>query len=301
MARTMTAVGARTMFVTLSQNFSDWAPAASSHRADLTAEERADYESRVAAGDRLRRSLLPARAGGAGASHASAEQPTCEPALDAWRAALAIDDGVADLHWRIAGCERSLGRLDEARASYRRASDLDSVPHGAPTRWNTLLDEVARETGSLLVDAEAALEAESGDRLVGDDLFTDMMHPNLRAHQRIARAVAEGLRVAGVPRPASEWREDAYADVDPEAVLAEQPHLRVQEHLVRAAACLLAWREECADGEAAAALALDPEQSSAKKIRDGIARRRMRREREARAAAARSPAAFPAPSASAAP
>jgi lysophospholipase L1-like esterase len=284
MARTMAGVGARTMFVTLSQNFSDWAPAASSHRADLTAEERAAYESHVAEGDRL-----------------SAEQASCEPALDPWREALAIDDGVADLHWRIAGCERALGRLDDARASYRRASDLDGVPHGAPTRWNALLAEVARETGSLFVDAAAALEAESGSRLVGDDLFTDMMHPNLRAHQRIARTVAEGLRDAGMPRPAAEWRQGAYVEVDPEAVLAAQPHLRIQEHLVRAGACLLAWREECADREAVAALALDPEQPSAKKIRDGIARRRARRERGARAASAIGPGSPPAPNASAAP
>lgn len=284
MARTMTSAGARTMFVSLSQNFSDWAPAASSHRADLSADERAEYDRRVAEGD-LR----------------SASEPTCAGALDDWRAALALDDGVADLHFRIAGCERSLGRLEEARASYRRASDLDTVPHGAPTRWNALLADVARESDSLFVDADAVLEEESGDRLVGDDLFTDMMHPNLRAHQRIARAIADGLRNAGLPRPAAEWRADAYTDVAPESVLAAQPQLRIQEHLVRAGACLLAWRDDCADREATAALALDPEQPSAKKIRDGLARRRARREREARAAANASPSSAPAPDPSATP
>jgi lysophospholipase L1-like esterase len=265
MAETMRGVGARTVFVTLSQNFSDWAPASSSHRADLGVEERAAYDRAVAAGDALAR-----------------DASGCGAALAAWERALAIDDTVADLHWRKAGCERALGRLDEARESYRRASDLDRVPHGAPTRFNEVLREVARSTDSLLVDAYAALAEESGAGLVGDDLFTDMMHPNLRAHQRIARALAEALRAADLPRPAAEWKAGAYEDPDPASVLASAPRLRVQEHLVRSGACLLAWREECADREAAAALAIDLQEPTARKIRDGLARRRLREQREGR-------------------
>jgi hypothetical protein len=46
---------------------------------------------------------------------------------------------------------------------------------------------------------------------------------------------------------------------------------------------LLARREECADREADAALALDPEEGTALRIRDGLARRRAKRAREAAA------------------
>jgi lysophospholipase L1-like esterase len=257
MARIMKDAGARTVFVTLSQNFSDWPPAASSHRAGLGAAELAAYDREVAAGDALARD-------GAG----------CTAALDAWDRARAIDDKVADLHWRKAGCERTLGRLAEARESYRRASDLDLVPHGASTRLNEIVREVARETDSLLVDADRVLERESGPRLVGDDLFTDMMHPNLRGHQLISAAVAESLREAGIPRPADEWQVGAYVDPDPEAFLASRPELRIRERLVRAGACLLSQQFECAEREARATLALDPTNGAAQSIAEAAAQRR---------------------------
>ena len=116
--------------------------------------------------------------------------------------------------YRVASCERRLGRFNEAYAHFRRASDLDRVPHGAPTSFNDDVRIVAQEEGALFVDVEKLLERESAYGLVGDDLFVDFCHPNLRAHQRIAQELVQQLQVAGVPVPAERWTPGRYVDPD---------------------------------------------------------------------------------------
>ena len=226
MARAARRAGARVLFVTLSQNFADWAPGASAHRPGLTAADEERWGALVREG------------------RARAERGDCAGALAVWRRALEIDDRHAGLHFEVGRCHRARGERDPARRHFRFASDLDLVPHGAPTWFNDVLRAVAREQDLLFVDAAAALEDESDDGLVGDDLFVEFAHPNVRAHQRIAAEVAAALRRAGVPAPQA-WRDAPYADPPPESLYAADPGLRVREHEAIQFACALARRPDC--------------------------------------------------------
>lgn len=251
MIAAMDAVGARTMLVTLSQNFADWPPAASSHRADLTAGEKAAFEEALRAG------------------RARATDGDCRGALGEYARARAIDDGHALLLFEIATCERALGELDAARRDYRLASDADRVPHGAPTSFNDVLREIARERGALLVEVDRVLEARSPGGIVGDDFFADFCHPNLAANAAIAEAIAVVLRDAGIPKPATQWAAP-HSEPDVAALYAADPALRTQEHLVRAAACILARRPTCAQADIDAVLATDPDNAFAHQLRRGL-------------------------------
>jgi hypothetical protein len=104
---------------------------------------------------------------------------------------------------------------------------------------------VAEETDSILSDVYAAFEEESGASLVGDDLFTDFAHPNLRGHQRIAELVADALQQAGIPQPADRWREADAVIPAPEQIYAEQPELRTKELQSRVICCLINMRDGC--------------------------------------------------------
>jgi tetratricopeptide (TPR) repeat protein len=221
------STGARVMLLTLSQNFADWPPGASTHRPGFSGADESEWRASLEAGER------------------AAADGACVPALEAYERALEIDDEFADLHHRIAECHRALGRMEAAREHYRRASDLDRVPHGAPTYFNEIIREVASESGLLFLDVDELLERESQDGLVGDDLFIEFAHPNLRAHQLIAEAVAEALRRAELPRPANLWIDDHFVDPTPESLYAANPELRLREHKAIRVVCALAGREGC--------------------------------------------------------
>jgi len=223
MVRVMRAAGARTMLLTLSQNFSDFAPVVSIHRPGMRPDEKVAWRAAVRRGDSL-------------APH------DCVAALEAWTRASSLDDGVASLHFRMAACEHALGRFDAARARYRLASDLDRLSQGAPTALNDILREVAQREGATLVDVDAAFSAASGTHLVGNDLFVDSHHPNVRGHQVIAAAVAEAIRAQGIPLPAARWRLDAYVDPDREALVAADPEIPAKEDFSRALSCMVAGR-----------------------------------------------------------
>jgi tetratricopeptide (TPR) repeat protein len=242
----MRRAGARVLFATLSQNFSDWPPPASRQREDLTPAEAEAWQAAFAD------------------ARARAAEADCAGAVAAFEQALAIDDRHAELQFRMASCLRQLGRLDEAWRRFRLASDLDPVSHGAPTYFNDIIRRVAREEEALFLDVDGLLQEASGPALVGDDLFTDFAHPNLRAHQLIAKALADTLREAGVPLPSERWRE-GYADPPPEQLYSEAPELRVLELESRVFVCLLAPRETCAS-EAQRLMALQPANEIAMRV-----------------------------------
>jgi hypothetical protein len=213
--------------VTVAQDFADWAPGASQHAPGLG------------------RTRPPASTPPWPRAIGSPRRGSADRALAEYERALAIDGRFAAAHFALGTCLRTLGRWDEARAAFRRASDLDAVPQGIPTRFNDIVRDVARRSGALLVDAEARFEHESPHGIVGNALFADFVHPNIRGHEIIAAAIDETLRGTGIPAPADRWRAGTWTDPDPAALLAADPKLRVREHLVRAIACDLALRTPC--------------------------------------------------------
>lgn len=256
MAKVMHAAGARVMFLSLSQNFADWSPGASAHREDLGAQDAAEWDRAFAEGTR------------------AAERGDCEAALTAYARALEIDDRFAALHYRIAACERALGRYADAREHYRRSSDLDQVPHGAPTSFNQMLREIAADQDAIFVDVDGSLEASSENGLVGGAWFVDFVHPNLLAHQHIAAIVAEAMKREGIPAPAADWRDAPYRDPDPAELYRRQPLLKIRELEVQLFSCQLALRDACIDDKVRALLSLDPENPAANAARSTRARRR---------------------------
>ena len=102
-------------------------------------------------------------------------------------------------------------------------------------------------------------------RLVGDDLFSDFVHPNLLAHQLIAQRIAEELRDHGIPIAAERWRDTGdYVDPDPAEVLREGPGLALQEARNLLVVCWLTRRRDCFDSTMAELLSIDPQDEVAR-------------------------------------
>src|SRR5262249_35122796 len=151
----------------------------------------------------------------------------------------------AELQFKVATCEWSLGQLEAANTRFRLASDLDRLPQGAPTSLNDILRDVARREDAILVDIDLAFSRESGVRLLRNDLVVDATHLRLVAHQLIAKAVADAIRESGIAGPQVRWNPDAYVDPDPATVLAAYPDLLMREIVARQMGCSAAGRSDC--------------------------------------------------------
>lgn len=171
------AAGARVLLATLGQNLRDFPPGASRQRRGLAPDARAHWRTAWEESDRL------------------AQEGDCRAALAQLDIARRIDRHPAQLHFARARCLDRLGRFANARAEYRRASDLDAVPLGAPSRLNARIRQVAAATDAELVDVAAALQRASPHGLVGSPLFCDHLHPSVAGHAVIARTLAATLGV----------------------------------------------------------------------------------------------------------
>lgn len=123
----------------------------------------------------------------------------------------------------LASVAQESGGRGEADRDLTRAKDYDALRFRAPEAINAAIRRLAQEHGATLVDTEAALRAQARDGIVGADLMTEHLHPNLRGYRILADAftgalLAEsGLAGAGFGPPARRMRADearAYTAID---------------------------------------------------------------------------------------
>jgi tetratricopeptide (TPR) repeat protein len=205
-------MGAVPLVASLAQDLRDWPPGAWRHTPGLSPEDVARWTRYAEDGDAQR------RAG------------NCQAALEAFRAAARIDRRPAALHYARARCFEALGRWTAARRAYRRASDLDEVPLGAPSVLNVVLRGVARRYDAPFVDVERVFLHAAEHGLVGRRWFVDPMHPTLRGHQLIAAVLAARLQRLGLPVAGAHWAASRYQDLDPEDILLARPRFRRREY-----------------------------------------------------------------------
>jgi hypothetical protein len=88
----------------------------------------------------------------------------------------------------------------KAAGMFARARDLDVVRFRAPGEFQSVVQRVARETGSVYVPAAEGFAAEAAYRIPGSDLFLEHVHPNQRGYVLLARmyfAALQGAKFLG--------------------------------------------------------------------------------------------------------
>lgn len=163
------------VLLTQGSNLRDWRPEYLAFAYSLPAERQREFLRHAALGLRL------------------LDTDRAAEAIDELDRALAIDDRHASTVFQRATALARLGRTLEAVAAFRRARDLDPVPIRALGAMNDAIRRVAADTGSGLVDAEAALGGDAADGIPGGDQFLDYCHPTDRGHRVVATAVASSL------------------------------------------------------------------------------------------------------------
>jgi hypothetical protein len=128
-------------------------------------------------------------------------------ALKLLERAKAIDDEHALVHFEIGKCNQALDRMDEAKKALARARDLDICPLRMLTPMMRILHDVAADTGTPLVDAEALLAARCPGGIPGNLWLIDHVHPTLEGHQLIAEAIVAELARQKHLSPAEGWEK----------------------------------------------------------------------------------------------
>ncbi|MFG0333135.1 MAG: tetratricopeptide repeat protein, partial [Maioricimonas sp. JB049] len=187
--------GAQVIVVTPACQLRDCRPFKSAHRADITAEEVAAFETAMQS------------------AGAALEAGDVEAALSQVTSALEIDDRHAlahDLHGQVLW---QLERPEEAKKAFIRARDEDICPLRAISAIGEAVEDVAFKRDVPLVDL-TALTASLAERGVpGADLFLDHVHPTIEVHRDLALALMVRLKEMELYRPGPDWNDEAIAQV----------------------------------------------------------------------------------------
>jgi tetratricopeptide (TPR) repeat protein len=87
------------------------------------------------------------------------------------------------------------GNYQQAKENYIKAKEYDLLRFRAPEAINTLIEAFCRQYPNVsLVDTKGALEKHSPHDILGDELFTDHVHPNLQGYGFMSDAFYSAIR-----------------------------------------------------------------------------------------------------------
>ena len=169
-------VGAKVILCTVGSNLKDNPPFGSLHPADLSTTEiekwQAAYQEVI--------------------NHEKAED--YDQAVESCMAAAGIDDGYADLQYRLGKYYWVAAEYEKARERYIQARDMDTLRFRADSRINQIIRDIVRRNntkGLYLVDAVETFEQNSPRGIPGTELFHEHVHLNFHGNYLLAKTVFE--------------------------------------------------------------------------------------------------------------
>ena len=159
---------------TVGSNLRDCPPFASQHSGAFSEDDKKKFEKSFALGKQAE------------------NDKDFELALQKYRQASSIDNGFAEVHFRMGQCHWHRAEYDDAKNSYIRALDYDTLRFRADTQINRIIAEVGREyqeEGVHLVDAMKVFSENSPEGITGKELFYEHVHLTLKGNYLLAQAV----------------------------------------------------------------------------------------------------------------
>ncbi len=77
------------------------------------------------------------------------------------------------------------GQVDSAKKTFTYAKELDALRFRAPEEINNVIVRLCKEFGYNFIRSDSLLNSKSNDGIVGDELMTDHLHPNVKGYQLI--------------------------------------------------------------------------------------------------------------------
>ncbi len=161
---------------TVASNLKHTAPFNSMHSENLTSDQISEWTSHYNEGIELETKGL------------------CKEALNQYSQAASIDDGYADLQFRMGRCHQIMGELELALSAYSNARDYDGLAVRADTRINNIIRDAAEqhtEEEVSLVDSVRLLSRNTPDGIPGQTLFYEHVHYTIDGNFQLAQILAD--------------------------------------------------------------------------------------------------------------
>ena len=114
---------------------------------------------------------------------------------------MALDDGAASVHFALGRLYETQSNYSVARLAYLDARDRDQLRFRAPQSFNRIIRAVAAEQEAQVVDIEASFLDHAVDRIIGNELMLEHLHPNLWGYFLLADAYYQALLDDDIPGP----------------------------------------------------------------------------------------------------
>jgi lysophospholipase L1-like esterase len=88
----------------------------------------------------------------------------------------------------------STGETDTAKSLFIYAKDLDALRFRAPEEINKVISRLCNEFGNSVIKSDSLLNFVSAVGILGDDLMTDHLHPNVKGYQLIGNLFFSAMK-----------------------------------------------------------------------------------------------------------
>lgn len=102
-------------------------------------------------------------------------------------------ESALDVYHKARQLEQS-GRIDDARAGYIRAKDLDALPFRAPEQINQVIHQLAGEYQIPVVPMQRYFESASHNGIIGSQLMMEHLHPTAEGYFLLSEAFLDTMR-----------------------------------------------------------------------------------------------------------
>jgi tetratricopeptide (TPR) repeat protein len=174
----------------------EWEPFKSEHRADLSPRELKQFDEQLEQARALYATDLSS-------------------AVNMLQSAMQLDPQYAAVHYELGMSLLELGRRNEAEQALRRAKELDVCPLRILEPMRSVVQQVAADNSTPVVDAEEVIVARSRNGFADRQWMVDHVHPTIEGHQLLADALAVKLVELKYLQPETDWqtaKERAYRE-----------------------------------------------------------------------------------------
>jgi tetratricopeptide (TPR) repeat protein len=118
----------------------------------------------------------------------------------------------AGIHYLLGKALLKSGQTEKALEAFQQARDADLLRFRAPSAFNTIIKNAARENDCVLIDMESIFQAAAEDGIPGDNLFFEHLHPTFDGYRLMAQTFYEALKKIQIINPPKKigWQEQLF-------------------------------------------------------------------------------------------